>query len=76
MPGVERIEFSYYGAPDAESAPTWTRIWSDQERLPAAIRLDLELAGGRLWPGLVMSVPTRTAEGQSHLFRTTSGDGP
>lgn len=76
IPGVERIELNYYGSRDAESAPTWTRTWSDHDRLPAMIRLDLELAGGRSWPGLVIAVRTRTAEGQSHLFHTTGEHAP
>ena len=64
---VDDLKFGYFGSPADESRARWTDRWSDHDRLPELVRIELRVAG-RTWPALVIPVRSRTAQAQSQLF--------
>ena len=51
---VARLEFAYWGVPEAAEAPAWLGAW-DRPQLPALIRVRLGFGPGdnRHWPDLI-----------------------
>ena len=57
LPGVERLEFAYWGLPGpTAAAPTWLAAW-DGPNLPDLVRVRIGFAKGdpRLWPDLIVA---------------------
>ena len=68
---VEELTFSYYGDADSSSRPRWSDEWSDSDRLPDLIRLELRVSG-RTWPAMIIAVRNRDTRNQPHLLITSA----
>lgn len=55
--GLRSLEFAYFGAEDAKTAPAWHGKWQHMKRLPALIRIRATFARGTyaVWPDLVIA---------------------
>lgn len=51
---VESVTFQYYGivGEAMNAVPNWSNVWSDAQRLPQMIRMDVKLEDGTQWPTL------------------------
>jgi general secretion pathway protein J len=54
--GVAAVDFAYYGAADAKSAPAWHSEWHDRDALPSLVRMRLAFQDGRVAPDLVVAL--------------------
>lgn len=56
LPGVERIEFAYWGRNSSDAPATWLESW-DGPGLPELVRFRLTFARGdpRRWPDLIVA---------------------
>jgi len=54
-PGISALRFAYYGVSGGRGAPSWHDVWSDTRRLPVLIRVEIDPAGGRPWPPIVVA---------------------
>lgn len=70
---VQRIRYRYFGNTDDKSPSEWRDSWSDTDRLPVLVKLDIEASGGRSWPTIVAAVRSRSAAGQAGLVRQRKG---
>jgi general secretion pathway protein J len=52
--GVQTIKISYYDQPDPQLNGNWTDNWSDDQRLPNLIKIELKGPRDRVWPELVV----------------------
>jgi general secretion pathway protein J len=52
---VASVKFSYYDQPDPQLSGNWVDNWSDDQRLPNLIRVEIMGAGGRAWPELIVA---------------------
>ncbi len=52
--GVQSIKISYYDQPDPQLNGNWTDNWSDDQRLPNLIKIELKGPRDRIWPELVV----------------------
>jgi general secretion pathway protein J len=52
---VASVKFSYYDQPDPQLSGNWVESWSDDQRLPNLIRVEVTAAGGRVWPELIVA---------------------
>ncbi len=62
--GIAELHVSYFGRdPDAADtdAPTWRDRWSDRQRLPLLVRIEVQPEKGAPWPVLVVE-PRRAPE--------------
>lgn len=66
------VRFRFFGREDDESPLRWTDRWAERDRLPALIKVEVELSDGRPWPPLAIFVRAPTAVGQPQLFRTAA----
>lgn len=55
--GLRFLEFAYFGAEDAKTAPAWHAVWQNEKRLPTLIRIRAAFARGThtIWPALVIA---------------------
>ncbi len=55
---VEAVEFSYYGAGDADDDAEWTDRWVDEKNLPSLVRIRVRFADSdrRIWPELTVAL--------------------
>lgn len=58
LPGVEAVEFSYFGSENDFTEPAWTDSWTFTARMPTMIRMRVRPAGGDPLPDLVVKVMT------------------
>lgn len=62
IPGIEGLEFSYFGPEKPGDDPRWFDDWRERRTLPVLVRLRLRFAEGdrRSWPELVAALPITT----------------
>jgi hypothetical protein len=58
LEGVDTADFEFLGRDDEGELTGWTSNWDQQDRLPVAVRLNLEFSGdlNLHWPELVAGV--------------------
>jgi hypothetical protein len=56
--GVESVEFSYFGAENDFTEPTWTDAWKFPARMPQMVRMRVRNPGGDALPEVVMRIMT------------------
>jgi general secretion pathway protein J len=52
---IEKVKFSYFDQPDKQLSGNWTDNWTDEQRLPNLIRVNVTSAGGREWPEFIVA---------------------
>jgi general secretion pathway protein J len=52
---IEKVKFSYFDQPDKQLSGNWTDNWTDEQRLPNLIRVNVTGAGGREWPEFIVA---------------------
>lgn len=59
IPGIEGLEFAYFGAEKPGDEPRWFDDWRERRTLPTLVRLRLRFAEDdrRSWPELVADLP-------------------
>lgn len=67
---VSHVHFRYFGSLDDRTKAEWTDFWSDDDRLPASIRLEIEHADGQRSIPISVTVRSRTASRQPQLYRS------
>jgi general secretion pathway protein J len=55
LDGVSAVRFSYYGAENDQTPPTWSEKWDFTQRMPSHVRIELALVRGRL-PDIVVAL--------------------
>ena len=58
LPGVESVEFAYFGAENDFTEPAWTDAWKFTARMPTMVRLRVRTTGGDVLPEVVMKIMT------------------
>jgi general secretion pathway protein J len=53
--GIEKVKFSYFDQPDKQLSGNWTDNWTDEQRLPNLIRVNVTGANGREWPEFIVA---------------------
>jgi general secretion pathway protein J len=58
LEGVDSADFEFLGKDEEGGLTGWTSIWEQTDKLPAAVRLNLEFSGelNLRWPDLVAGV--------------------
>jgi general secretion pathway protein J len=51
---VEKVRIAYFGQESDTEEPRWLDRWSDAQRMPRLIRLDIDPRRGAPWPSLVV----------------------
>jgi general secretion pathway protein J len=75
VPDVKRVRYRYFGNTDDKTAPEWRDSWSNADRLPLLVRVDIEASDGRSLPTIVAAVRSRVATGQAALVRARKSGG-
>ncbi len=52
---IEKVKFSYFDQPDKQLSGNWTDNWTDEQRLPNLIKMNVTGAGGREWPEFIVA---------------------
>ncbi len=55
LEGVSAARFSYYGADNDVTAPTWSEKWESTQRIPSHVRIELSLRDTKL-PDIVVAL--------------------
>ena len=56
MPGVDRVEFAYFGAENEFGDPRWHDSWDFKGRVPEMVRVRVRLADGSMLPESIVRV--------------------
>jgi general secretion pathway protein J len=52
---ITSVKFSFFDQPDAQLSGNWVDSWSDDQRLPNLIRVEIVGANGKNWPELIVA---------------------
>jgi len=60
FPGIETVNFAYFGEKDEAEGGDWLETWSQREGLPSLVRIEVVLSKGddRQWPVLKVQLPS------------------
>jgi len=58
LPGVDAVEFAYFGSENDFTEPAWTDSWTFTARMPTMVRMRVRPAGGEPLPDVVVKVMT------------------
>ena len=63
MPGIDRVEFAYFGSENEFADPKWHDTWDFAGRVPEMVRVRMKATDGTLLPETVVRVALREEAG-------------